>query len=322
MGVCTNKVIILLSDKRSGSTFFQEMLKGRNEISSVKFTPHSNGETHFWTMAATILDDDKMNKQTIFNKYNGYGNVSVTRTLLNRLLLENGVELDREILTVEDIFYYWEKLIESVNSLFFFEKSPQLIASFPAVLLLVKWLKITQKEVFIYGLVRNPFAVMNSAYELFGTNPELRQFGWLDAYRNLFFIKGLLDEHAVEIIRYEDLVDEPALIFGQISSRLGIDVWDSKSFKSIRPDSVNRWQNSSLLNNGLNMYVEILANFVGYHNHIGSGDSEIKDLKKFGKFNRFKRYVKAIKSKVYYRYIKNVKLAFDEFKKNNTGNSS
>jgi hypothetical protein len=163
---------------------------------------------------------------------------------------------------------------------------------------------------------------MNSAYELFGTNPELRQFGWLDAYRNLFFIKGLLDEHAVEIIRYEDLVHEPALIFGQISSRLGIDVWDSKSFKSIRPDSVNRWQNSSLLNNGLNMYVEILANFVGYHNHIGSGDSEIKDLKKFGKFNRFKRYVKAIKSKVYYRYIKNVKLAFDEFKKNNTGNSS
>ena len=119
MGVCTNKVIILLSDKRSGSTFFQEMLKGRNEISSVKFTPHSNGETHFWTMAATILDDDKMNKQTIFNKYNGYGNVSVTRTLLNRLLLENGVELDREILTVEDIYYYWEKLIESVNSLFF-----------------------------------------------------------------------------------------------------------------------------------------------------------------------------------------------------------
>jgi hypothetical protein len=312
------KVILLLSDKRSGSTFFQEMFNLRSEISTVKYTPHSNGETHFWTMAAVLLDDRLMKKQVFLNQYNGYGSVRSTRILMHRLLERNGVLIDREITQLEDIFYYWEKLIESSGNQFFFEKSPQLLSSFSATLLLVKWLNCTMKDVFVIGLIRNPYAVLNSAYQLFHTNPEKRQFGWLDIYRNLYFIKGIFPNDYVLIVKYEDLVSTPDVIFKTLSDKLGITEWDRKSFSSIKQDSIDTWKTSSLLNNGLNQYVEILSNIVGYLNskpRVSNNNFHYAHKPFLEKINRLSRF---LFSKIYYRYLKWLRYHIDDFKNKNS----
>lgn len=312
------KVILLLSDKRSGSTFFQEMFNRRPEISTVKYTPHSNGETHFWTMAAVLLDDRLMKKQVFLRQYNGYGSVRSTRLLMHRLLEKNGVLIDREIKHSDDIFYYWEKLIECSGNHFFFEKSPQLLSSFSATLLLIKWLNFTRKEVFVIGLIRNPYAVLNSAYQLFHTNPEKRQFGWLDAYRNMYFIKGIFPYDYVSIVKYEDLVSTPEVIFKALSDKLGIEEWDRNSFSIIKQDSLDSWKSSSLLNNGLNQYVEILSNFVGYASRKTSVSDKTfhNEYKPF--LDRINRIRRALFSRIYYRYLKWVKYLTDDLKNKNT----
>ena len=48
-------VALLLSDKRSGSTVFEEELCVHPDISHVRYTPHSYFETHYWVMAACVL---------------------------------------------------------------------------------------------------------------------------------------------------------------------------------------------------------------------------------------------------------------------------
>ena len=55
----TATVVILLSDKRSGSTLFERELCKHSEIAHVRFTPHTYNETHYWVKAACMLPTAK-----------------------------------------------------------------------------------------------------------------------------------------------------------------------------------------------------------------------------------------------------------------------
>ena len=48
-------VVILLSDKRSGSTMFQDALCAHPKVQTVEYSPHTYLETHHWLKAAVLL---------------------------------------------------------------------------------------------------------------------------------------------------------------------------------------------------------------------------------------------------------------------------
>mgnify|MGYP001441820301 FL=1 len=76
--------------------------------------------------------------------------------------------------------------------------------------MLLEWVQQTTKyNVKIIGLVRNPLAVQYSAFKLFRTLPQKRQFDWLHIHKNLLAFKSLLDEEQFQLVRYEDIVDAP-----------------------------------------------------------------------------------------------------------------
>ena len=76
-----SKVIILLSDKRSGSTIFEEELCKHPDINHVVYTPHSYNETHYWLMAACMLGSPEQ----LFHghrRHRSYGSSQQARRLL------------------------------------------------------------------------------------------------------------------------------------------------------------------------------------------------------------------------------------------------
>jgi len=74
-------VVILLSDKRSGSTMLQEELCKHPDIQHVAYSPHTYFETHHWLKAAVLLG---MPPQTFYGHrvYRGYGSKKNARTYL------------------------------------------------------------------------------------------------------------------------------------------------------------------------------------------------------------------------------------------------
>jgi hypothetical protein len=134
----------------------------------------------------------------------------------------------------------------------------------------------------------------------------------------MYFIKGIFPYDYVSIVKYEDLVSAPEVIFKALSDKLGIEEWDRNSFSIIKQDSLDSWKSSSLLNNGLNQYVEILSNFVGYASQkISVSDKTFhNEYKPF--LDRINRIRRALFSRIYYRYLKWVKYHIDDLKNKNT----
>lgn len=145
----------------------------------------------------------------------------------------------------------------------FFEKSPQHPHHWAALSLLLKWMKTTSFNVKIIGLVRNPMAVMNSAHELFFTNPWERQFGWLEGYRNILTVKELVGSENYLQIRYEELVSEPKEIFRGVCHFLGIHE-EEKIGSGIHSHSLYKWRSRREFTLDLDESVQQMAHFFGY----------------------------------------------------------
>jgi hypothetical protein len=251
------KVVILLSDKRSGSTLFQKELIQHIGINTVDFSPHAYLETHFWTKAAKILIsqppnqiDNSINRASVSKNerriLNSYGSSKNALKYLIQTLEGNGIEWHNKnpkdsAKLKEFIFEGWEQLCEKFSHPVFFEKSPQILASPIALNLLHEWMQQTQFDVKIIVLVRNPMSIMYSAEKLFYTDPEKRQFGWIELMQNLELFLKKIDHNQSLIIRYEDLIQHPVSQFKTVCQFIGVEYIPELGNLSHR-NSIEKWR--------------------------------------------------------------------------------
>jgi len=257
-----NKVVILLSDKRSGSTMFQSELCRHPAVRHVEYSPHTYLETHHWLKAACMLDVDPV----LFSGgtvYAGYGGKKNARIYMEDCIKKNVPgfvvpENDRDL-----VLQGWNALCERYANPVFFEKSPQLPAHWGALELLLDWIINTDYEVKIIGLVRNPLAVLYSAQQLFHTDPEKRQYGWVEVQENLLKVQERIPVADFKMCKYEDIIREPVAQFKNICEFVGIEP-DVSVGSGVHGTSVNKWEKDPFFRVQLDDTVKEMAGRFGY----------------------------------------------------------
>ena len=255
-------VVILLSDKRSGSTMFQDELCRHPDIKHVEYSPHTYFETHHWLKAACMMDMDP----TLFSGgkvYGGYGGKKNARTYMEDCIKKNVPSFLVPADNKELVFQGWNALCGEYAQPVFFEKSPQIIAHWAALQLLLEWIKQTDYKVKIIGLVRNPLSVLYSAEKLFGTDPEKRQYGWVEIHKNLLQLKEQMPSEDFMLCKYEDIIQQPIKRFEAISEFIGVEA-DSTIGSGVHGNSVNKWESDPFFTIQLDESVKEMAYHFGY----------------------------------------------------------
>lgn len=294
-------VVMLFSDKRSGSTIFQEELCNHPAVKHVAYSPHTYFETHHWLKAACIL---KQPKHLFYGHkvYNGYGSRMGARQYLIDCIRGNvpdfAVPDDDETL----VFEGWEALCRQFARPVFFEKSPQYPQQWAALDFILKWLARTAFDVRFIGLIRNPMAVMYSARELFFTDPFERQFAWAHCYRNLLAMQTMVGNERFHFVRYEELIARPQKIFKEICDYIGIEYSDAVG-ANVHDHSMQKWRNDPAFTLQLHESVMRMADYFGYR------EADVYNPLKPGESLRAKmtRYVrgtlKLATARFYYRVV-------------------
>lgn len=255
-------VVILLSDKRSGSTMLQEAMCRHPDVRHVAYSPHTYFETHHWLKSAVLLDKPASlfaNGQV----YDGYGSRKNARLYIEDTLKGNlpdyaPPEDDRAL-----CFEGWEALCDACAAPVFFEKSPQILAQWAALSLLLEWAGTTRHEVKFIGLVRNPLAVQYSAHKLFTTDPQARQFGWVSAQRNLLAFQALVGAQAMQTFRYEDIISDPETSISRMCAHIGIQPHPDMT-SEISAGSLTKWRDDPAFSLQLDPSVRQMAEALGY----------------------------------------------------------
>jgi len=255
-------VVILLSDKRSGSTMLQEELCKHSSIRHVDYSPHTYFETHHWLKASVVLNrPDAL--YSGFRKYGGYGSQENARTYLIDTLKGNMFDYEPPESDEELIFGGWDALCKTFAQPVFFEKSPQILAEWCALSLLLEWTRRTDMEVKIIGLVRNPLAVQYSAHELFSSDAERRQFGWLNIQRNLLSIQSMLAPEMFKLVRYEDIITDPKQGLADLCDFIGVE-YEDEIGASVHTSSKEKWMANENYTLQLDPSVRQIAKAFGY----------------------------------------------------------
>lgn len=255
-------VVILLSDKRSGSTMVQEELCRHPAIQHVAYSPHTYYETHHWLKGAVVMGMP----HPIFadgKTYPGYGSRKGARRYLIDGICGNVPEFPISKADGELVFGGWDALCARFAQPVFFEKSPQYLAQWAALSLLLQWMQSTDYQVRLIGLVRNPLAVMHSAQKLFFTEPETRQFAWAQSYRNLLSFSAMLQPGQIRIIRYEDIIENPPEKFREICRFIGVD-YDAAIGAGVHGEAGGRWHADPEFPLQLHESVKQVAHCFGY----------------------------------------------------------
>ncbi|MFY0643023.1 MAG: sulfotransferase [Bacteroidia bacterium] len=255
-------VVILLSDKRSGSTLFQEELCKHSLVQTVRYSSHTYLETHHWLKAAVLTNQDA-SKYSQNRVYDGYGSINNARGYLIDTVVGNvkGFEISQN--DQELIYEGWEALCQEFAKPVFFEKSPQVLAEWAAIEALLDWKNKTNYSVKLIGLTRNPMSVLYSAYELFNTSPEERQFGWKKIQENLLRIRDMLTEDELHLVSYEDLINRPAHTFKEITDFIGIP-YESQVGEEVHGQSLTKWRDDPNFDMKLDQKVAEFASQFGY----------------------------------------------------------
>jgi hypothetical protein len=255
-------VVILLSDKRSGSTMFQDELCRHSDIQHVEYSPHTYFETHHWLKGAVMLDM----KPELFSGgkvYGGYGGKKNARIYMEDCIKQNvpGFVIpadDREL-----VFEGWDALCSRYASPVFFEKSPQLPAHWAGLELMLEWIENRDYDVKIIGLIRNPLSVLYSAQKLFHTDPQKRQYGWVSIHENLLKVQKKMASSDFMLCRYEDIIRHPVEEFAKICRFIGVEA-DSSVGSGVHAGSVNRWESDPFFTVRLDDSVKEMAYRFGY----------------------------------------------------------
>jgi hypothetical protein len=299
-------IVILLSDKRSGSTMFENELCNHPDINHVMYTPHSYNETHYWLMAARLL---KMPCQ-LFSGHGlpqSYGLRPTTRRYLIDCIRGNVPDF---IIPVSDealVFEGWDALCHKFANPVFFEKSPQHAHHWAALELMMKWAEKSEFTVRFIGLVRNPMAVMYSAYNLFSTEPEERQFGWASCYRNILTMREIIGRDSFKIVRYEDLIAHPKQTFGEVCDYLQLERCEAIGAK-VHGQSLEKWRDDPYFTFQLDESVRRVAGYFGYqeddfYNPTKPGMPAAVKIRR-----QFMKTLNCTENKVYNRFVKPILL--------------
>lgn len=258
----TRTVVILLSDKRSGSTMVQEELCKHPDIRHVAYSPHTYFETLHWLKAAVVLD---MPAQTFYGHrvYPSFRSKKVAYTYLVDGVKKNVPDFEIPSSDRELVFRGWEALCEKFATPVFFEKSPHHLAQWAALSLMLDWIRHTDFRVRVIGLVRNPHGVLASAGRLFLRDAEERQFGWADMYRNLLVFKEMLPHSAFHLIRYEDILGDPVRRFREVQKFIGVDV-DGHIGRGVHTCAGDKWRDDPEHAIQLHGSVKQVAEHFGY----------------------------------------------------------
>ena len=233
-------VVILLSDKRSGSTIFQKEFCRHRDVRTVDYSSHTYLETHHWLKGAVMLQRPPR-LYSAGQVYAGYGGARNARTYMIDTLRGNLPEFDTDRDDRALIFDGWEALCTEFSKPVFFEKSPQILSNWAALSLLLEWKAQTAFDVRLVGLIRNPLAVQHSSEKLFGSPPDVRQFGWQQTYCNLLTLKSMLPEDQLRIWRHEDILAEPKAQFAEICRFVGLDP-DPEMGATVTSRTQDRWR--------------------------------------------------------------------------------
>jgi len=256
------KVVILLSDKRSGSTMLQDALCRHPDIRHVSYSPHTYFETHHWLKSAVLLGEPA----PLFaggRVYPGYGSPGNARAYIEDTLKGNVPDYEVPKDDRELCFEGWEALCREHAKPVFFEKSPQILAQWGALELLLEWMDRTELDVKLIGLVRNPIAVQYSAKQLFSTDPNERQLAWLSTQRNLLTLRSMLPESALKIVRYEDIIDDPDAALEDICQFVGVSGVMGLG-KAVHGASKEKWRSDATYSFPLHPAVRRIAEALDY----------------------------------------------------------
>lgn len=255
-------VVLLLSDKRSGSTMFQQELCRHSDIQTVSYSPHTYLETHHWLKAAVLLESAPADFSG-GRVYRGYGGRTNARTYTEDCIKGNVPQFDTTMSDRDLVFDGWEALCRRFAKPVFFEKSPQYLAHWAALELMLEWIKHTEFEVKVIGLIRHPLSVLYSAEELFHSNPQKRQFGWAEIYRNWIRLTECLDADQFMLCRYEDLIENPRSAFGEICDFIGVPR-DPNVGAQVKDSSLAKWRVDPFFSIQLDPSVSDIAIELGY----------------------------------------------------------
>lgn len=258
-------VVILLSDKRSGSTMFQRELCKHPQIQSVAYSPHTYLETHHWLKGAVLLG---MTPETFAGGvvYPGYGSPANARTYLIDCVKRNVPEFqipknDRAL-----VFEGWEALCDRFAQPVFFEKSPQLLSQWAALSLMLEWMGQTRFKVKIIGLTRNPLSVQYSAFQLFHTDPVKRQYAWLESQKNMLAFRSLLQPGDFLHVRYEDIIEGPKKAFARVYEFIGVGK-SPEIGADVHSESLTKWKDDPYFTLRLDPVVKQMAIGFGYRDN-------------------------------------------------------
>lgn len=295
-------VVILLSDKRSGSTMFRRELCKHPEIRTVDYSPHTYLETHHWLKGAVLLG---MAPETFAGgrTYAGYGSRENARTYLIDCIRQNVPEFrapedDRAL-----VFEGWEALCYKFAQPVFFEKSPQLLAQWAGLSLLLEWIERTDLNVKIIGLTRNPLSVQYSAFQLFHTDPEKRQYGWLETQKNMLAFQSMVPEDAFLHIRYEEVVEDPEATFASVCEFIGVPEWPGMG-RATHSESLTKWKDDPYFTLRLDHSVKQMARRFGYSEEDLGNPTKPEPPLSYRLKKRIEGIVKLAVARFRYRFVK------------------
>lgn len=283
-------VIILLSDKRSGSTMFQDAICANPTVQTLRYSPHTYLESHHWLKGAVLLGVHP----SLFSNgktYKNYGSRKSARTYLVDELKGNLPDYSIPKDNKQLVFEGWEALCDRYAQPIFFEKSPQHLSNWAALSLLLEWAQRTSRfKVKFIGLVRNPLSVQYSAFKLFRTIPEKRQYSWLNTQRNLLAFWHLIGKENFYLVRYEDVVNDAQTEMAKICDYIGIEYFPEMAHK-IHGESKSKWHEDEYFNFSLDRSIIQLARAFGYT------DENLVNTN-FKSLNRWKRFVWRLKTRL------------------------
>lgn len=257
-GQSTRRTLILVSEKASGSTIFKDEIVRHPQVNPIGHTEHNEHETQYWLKAACLLG---MSSSGFLHGRSFYGR-AVARDKLVELIAANvpgfAAPADDERL----VFEGWAALCARFGPVFF-EKSPQHIQHWAVLSLLLRYIQSTDHDVRVVGLVRNPLAMVYSAWHSWGSDPRTRPSVWQQSYQNLLRFQRALEPERFLLIRYEDMCAEPTETMRRVCQFAGLSHHEEVG-RGIHRRSVDMWQLDPLYTLQLDESVKAVAREYGY----------------------------------------------------------
>ncbi len=201
------KCVVILSSKCAGSTLLQGMLCAGPHAQHVRRTRQHEFETLYWVKAAAMLrlpQEPMVRSELPMDADRGEAE-------LRRLIEENSGGVYASLTGWDLAVAGWRALCEA-HAPVFVEKSPHHLRQPSALELLadcVEWLP--EVETRLVALVRNPLAVICSAYRRWGYPPAAMEEEWRATYGNLASLPPTLASR-LTVVRYEEVLSAPSVL--------------------------------------------------------------------------------------------------------------